>query len=86
MDGDKIGGNGDKPKIEKQFLTIEYSSDGTIDMKGTIINQEMLAIWLLDKAKDMVKANTMRRIAQAQSKIVKPGGIMNFVRSKHGRK
>lgn len=77
--------NGGNPEIKKVFLTIEYSNDGTIDMKGQVIDDEKLAIWLLDKAKDMIKAHTLQKILQAQSRIIKPHRIMNFIRGKDGR-
>ena len=75
-----MGDNGKDLEVKKQFLTIEYATDGTIELKGQIINNEMLAIWLLDKAKDMVKTHTLQKL-QAQNKISHPHGILNFARN-----
>ncbi len=78
-----MGDNGDKiQEIKKMSLIIEYGTDGRIEVKGEIKDNEMLAIWLLEKVKDLIKVHTMQKLMKAQSKIIKPHGIMNFIRNK----
>jgi len=71
-----------EPEQKEIFLTITYTPDGVIDLKGQVINNEMLAIWILEKAKDMIKAHTLQKTLEAQSRIISPNKIMNFVRRK----
>jgi hypothetical protein len=58
-------------------LVITIDGDG-IRVDGPIRN-EPLCIWLLEKAKGVVYMHNMQ---QNEPKVVRPGGIMNFMRGK----
>lgn len=79
-----MGNNGDKEEIKEASLTIKYTPNGVIDLKGSVIENEMMAIFLLEKAKDMIKAHAMQKVVN-QPKIAKPNGIINFVRGNNRR-
>lgn len=67
-----------EPQPKEVTLTIVLDEKGQVNVNGPLKN-EAICIWLLEKAKDTIKAFNM----QNPSKIVKPqGGIMNFVRGK----
>lgn len=68
----------EEPKEEKKdiLLTITLNNEG-VKVDGPI-NNEPLSLWLLDKAKDIVK---IHNIQQNTPKIEKPHGIMGFVRN-----
>jgi predicted transcriptional regulator len=55
-----------KPEIKKQSLLIEVDENMMIEVKGNIVNNEILAIWVLDKVKDMIKAEHFGRLMKAQ--------------------
>lgn len=68
---------------ESVTLVIEFKSDGKINVNGPITN-EMLSFFMLEKAKDIIKAHNIGlAIKERQSKIQPVhGGIMNFARRK----
>jgi len=66
------------PKIDKDVvLTITLNKDG-IGVIGPI-NNEPIALYLLEKAKDIVKAHNLMA---GQPKIQPANGIMGFVRNR----
>jgi hypothetical protein len=60
-------------------LRIKFSPDGQISLNGHLEN-EILCIYILEKAKDIVKGYNLQQKLNAQ-KIVKPHGMMNFARN-----
>lgn len=74
-----IAPNGEKKDDaigEEIEIAVRYNlKTGNIQIKG-VIHNEIMALYMLEKAKDMVKGINR---PQASS-IVKPKGIMNFVR------
>ena len=72
------------PELDKKknpFLMIELMEDGYNIKVGGIIMDERIAFFLLEKAKDVIKAYNLR---QRQPNIVQPkGGIMNFARRRN---
>lgn len=67
---------------EKVSLVIEWTKDGKINVSGPITN-EMLSFYLLERAKDIIKAHNLQLAFKAnQSKIVPAHGIVDFVRGK----
>jgi hypothetical protein len=67
----------ESPSNEKKdiVLTITLNDEG-IRVDGPIKN-EPIALFMLEKAKDVIKAHN---IMANQPKIQKPGGILNFAR------
>ena len=64
---------------EQKSIVLTITLDGNgINVSGPIKN-EPIALWLLEKAKDIVKASN---IQDQQPKIQPARGIMNFVRGK----
>ena len=77
-----MGDNGDKKQEQaKVILTIEVLPDNSLEIKGSMIQSEPMVIWALEMAKDQIKAFHFQR-RMKQQKIVKPHGIMDFVRGK----
>ena len=65
------------PKENKLIITVIQGVP--INVTGPI-NDEPLALWMLDKAKDIIKAYNLQKI---QPRITPArGGIMNFIRGK----
>ena len=62
--------------LRDQILQIKLTRD-SFTVMGEIIKNEPMALWMLSKAIDYVKA---WHINEARPKIEKPGGIMNFAR------
>lgn len=60
-------------------ILITVNKDGQINVEGCIQN-EPLAFWLLDKAKDIIKVYNIKNNDQ----LITPakGGIMNFVKNR----
>jgi hypothetical protein len=70
--------------VEKKEIKFEVvlSELGSVHVRGPIHN-EMLAVWILNKAIDLVKAHNLQldiAKANAQKPIIETGGIMNFAR------
>jgi len=80
-----MGDNGDKVDVQAEpqeiKLTITLLREGGVKVDGPITN-EPIALWLIDKAKDVVKAFNMQQAMNNQPRIAKPGGMMNFARKK----
>lgn len=62
--------------LRDQILQIKLTKD-SFTVMGEIIKNEPMALWMLEKAKDYVKA---WHINEARPKIAKPGGVMGFAR------
>ena len=79
--GQDAGDNGqDKPQEQKQLeLHILWKANG-MAISGCVKN-EMAALYMLEKGKDMIKQINRPQIAQA--KIMPKKGIMDFVRRRH---
>jgi len=62
-------------------ISIKIIEDGSLKIDGKVINNEPLALWMLDKAKDLIKGHNLNNFLKEQSKVIKPkGGLMNFAR------
>lgn len=84
----KSNGNGELKKEKKDIvLTITLNTKNQILVSGPGSMQmydEPMCLYLLEKAKDTIKATNLRA---SQPKIATPqqGGIMNFARKRFGR-
>ena len=79
--GEKPGDNGKMQPEQPQQppeLHIIWNEQG-IGVKG-IVKNEMAALYMLEKAKDLIKRINAPQISTA--KIVPKGGILNFARRK----
>lgn len=81
-----MGDNGNKSETGTQELQdikliIVLQKDGNVYVEGPMKN-EPLALWLLDKAKDIIKAFNIQQVINSQPRIEKPHGILNFARKK----
>ena len=73
-------GNGKDPKIEKLILNITFSNEGQFNVDGNCLNNEAMALWMLEKTKDLIKLKAMQNL---KSQIVKPNfiqGIRNILK------
>ena len=64
-------------------LQIRLTNEGQLLVTGKVIENEPLALWLIEKAKDIIKAhnfNEARKRAEEDRPKIEPGGIMNFAR------
>ena len=69
-------------KPENLELHIIFKPDGDINVNGCIKNEPM-SLWMLDKAKDIIKSYHLQKAAEAQqNKIQSARGIMDFVRGR----
>lgn len=72
--------NEEKDVPANVVLTIEFTSEGKFHVTGPLTN-EMLCFYMLEKGKDIIKAQNLKiAYEQSQSKIQKPGGLINFAR------
>lgn len=73
----------EKAEPPKELVwAIKFSlENGGISVDGPI-NDELLSLGIIEKAKDIIKAHNLQRAIQNQPKIHKPG-IMDFVRKGH---
>jgi len=66
----------EEKKVVEPTIIIKLSKNGDININGPLPN-EMLCLYLLEKAKDLVKgyAQALKRTAfeESKSKIIKPG-------------
>lgn len=69
----------EQPKEIK--LVIELLPNGGVNVSG-ILRNEPMALWLLDKAKDVIKAFNIQEQLRNKPVIQKVGGIMDFVRGR----
>lgn len=62
-------------------LTIIITPEGKVNVNGPITN-EPLSFWLLDKAKDIIKAYNIQQMMINRPIVQPKGGIMNFIRGR----
>jgi len=63
-------------------LTIILTEEGHVKVDGPILD-EPLSLWMLEKAKDSIKAFNIKRAMDNMPRIQKPTNrIINFVRGK----
>lgn len=70
-----------KEELQDVILEIRLKPDCSFKINGAVIHNEPIALYMLEKAKDMIKAENLMLQMKAQSKIVKPG-IMDFVKGR----
>lgn len=64
-------GDNNKDKSREVILTITLSQDGKVLVNGPIAN-EPLALWMLDKAKDIIKAHNIKLMLKEKPLIATP--------------
>ena len=68
-------------KQEKPFINIKLDDDGGLQVQSNILNDQLFCLGILESAKlAVIQHNTTKVIKNSQSKIIKPGGILNFAR------
>ena len=72
---------GAQEEVKEVVLSIKIYPTGKIDVSGPIAN-EMLCMFLLEKAKDIIKAYIAKLEFENRPKIEKPHGIMGFARGR----
>ena len=75
MEDKNIEHSKDTERYKDIVLTITLNSDG-VNVSGPIRN-EPIALWMLEKAKDTIKAHNL---LESQPKVQPAGGIMNFAK------
>jgi hypothetical protein len=68
-------------KSPEIYLHITLNEAGAINVNG-ILRNEPLALWLLDKAKDIIKAVNIQVAQDARKIIPAKHGILDFMRRK----
>ena len=68
----------EKTEVKEMVLSITLTKEGGVRVDGPI-KDEMLCLWLLDKAKDTIKAFNIKVAMANQPRIAKPS-ILNFAR------
>jgi len=84
-----MGDNGEGKKEEMQTaespvftLTIKFTPPSKVEVNG-ILTEEMICFYMLEKAKDLIKANNLRLMMEQRNKIIPAKhGIIDFIRRK----
>ena len=79
MDGQVKSEIKQEEKKQLPFINIQLTETEQINVSGSI-GDEMMAFYLLEKAKDVIKAFNIRRNMEANKIVPAKGGIMNFVK------
>jgi hypothetical protein len=85
----EIGERSEEQKPPEVVLQIRLTSEGQLLVTGKVIENEPLALWLLNRAEDIIKAHNLQlahRRAEEDRPKVTPGNMMNFARNVFRRK
>ena len=70
-----------KEELKDCILTITLTPEGKVLVSGHLEN-EPLMFWMLEKAKDTIKAHNIKKSMEQKKIINAKGGIMNFIHRK----
>ena len=71
----------EKQENKECILTIKLTEEGKVLVSGPLEN-EPLCVWLLDKAKDIIKADNLRKAIERKPKVDTIHRIIDFARGR----